>query len=147
MGHIDNSGIVRTIYSCIFRHIQEYSAMSRRIKGHEDILRHIQATLCNLCFCNRAIFRTLAYLEPVASSSNCQICKIIRHIQSPGIIRTVYSSIFKDIEIYVYSGILMHFQSHSGIIHFAEHSILTLSCLMSGLFTTLCKKGLNVWQP
>ena len=34
-----------------------------------------------------------------------------RHIQSPGIFKTVYSNIFKGIQ--AYSGILMHIQPHS----------------------------------
>ena len=54
----------------------------------------------NFCIYNRAIFRTLAYLEPKASAKVCLTCKMIAHIQSPGIVRTVYSSIFKDIDAY-----------------------------------------------
>ena len=46
---------------------------------------------------NGATFRTLAYLEPAASSKVCQTRKMIMHIQSPDIVRTVYSSILKDI--------------------------------------------------
>ena len=48
--------------------------------------------------------------------------KMIRHIQSPGIVRMVYSSIFKDLEGYLM--ILMHLQPHSGIIIFAKHLAL-----------------------
>ena len=48
--------------------------------------------------------------------------KMIRHIQSPGIVRMVYSSIFKDLEGYLM--ILMHLQPHSGIIIFAKHLVL-----------------------
>ena len=42
-------------------------------------------------------FWTLAYLEPKVSTEACQTCKMIMHIQSPGIIKTVYSNIFRDI--------------------------------------------------
>ena len=64
--------------------------------------------LRNCCIYNRVIFRILAFLEPEASSKICQTCKMI---QSPGMLKTVYSSIFKDIQ--TYSGILMHIQPHS----------------------------------
>ena len=72
VGHIENSSIVRTIYSGIFRGIQQHSTTFRNIKGHQGIVRHIQSllryiepypgifkTLCNPCIQNRAIFRTL----------------------------------------------------------------------------------------
>ena len=55
------------------------------------------------------IFRTLAYLEPESSSKTYWTRKMIMHIQSSNIVRTVYSSIFKDIQ--AYSGILTHIQS------------------------------------
>ena len=32
--HIENSGIVRTVYSGIFRHIQQYSAMLGKVEGY-----------------------------------------------------------------------------------------------------------------
>ena len=44
-----------------------------------------------------AIFKTLAHLEPQASSKACQTCKMVRHIQSPDIVRTTYSS-FENLE-------------------------------------------------
>ena len=48
-------------------------------------MRHIQAysDLCNLCIYSGAIFRTLAYLEPEASSKACET--LTRHIQNPAI--------------------------------------------------------------
>ena len=47
-----------------------------------------------------AIFRTLAYLEPEASSKAYQTLKNDHmYIQSLGIARTVYSSIFKDFQM------------------------------------------------
>ena len=42
-----------------------------------------------------AIFKTSAHLEPQTSSKACQTYKMVRHIQSPDIIGTAYSSIFK----------------------------------------------------
>ena len=53
----------------------------------------------------------LAYLESKVSSRACQTCNMIMHIQSPGIVGTVYSSTAKDIK--PYSGILRYIQSHS----------------------------------
>ena len=50
--------------------------------------------------------------------------KMIRHVGNPGIVRTVYSDIFKYIE--GYSGILMNVHPESGIILFAKRSILII---------------------
>ena len=44
------------------------------------------------------IFKTLAYLINEANSKTCQISKVIRHVEKPGIIRTVYSDIFRNIQ-------------------------------------------------
>ena len=97
-----------TVYLGVFRHIQniqQYSVMVRLIEGHEDIFRHCWGILghieiysehYNPCTYNSEMFRTLEYFEPKVSSKIFQTCEIIRHIQSCGI-RTVYSSIFKDI--------------------------------------------------
>ena len=51
--------------------------------------------MCTLVYIiyNRAIFRTLT--QPQASSKASPKCQMIRHIQSPGIVKTVYSSIFR----------------------------------------------------
>ena len=54
-------------------------------------------TLRNPCTYNRAIFRTLDFLEPEASSKSCLTYKIIIHIYSLDIVSTVYSNAFKDI--------------------------------------------------
>ena len=112
-------------FSGIFRDIQQYSAMLRHI---QTILRHIVPysdifrTLFKPCLYNLIILRSLAYLEPDASWKACLTSKMIMHIQNPCIVRTVYSSIFKD--IYGYSKILMHIQPHSGIFLFGKHPIL-----------------------
>ena len=47
-------------------------------------------TVRNHCIYNRAIFKNLAYLEPRPSSKVCGTCKMIMHIQSPSLVRTVY---------------------------------------------------------
>ena len=116
-------------YSGTFRNIQPCSSISRQIKAFiQALMRHTEQfldlfrTLCNPCIYNRTIFRTLAYLEIKASSKTCQICKMISHIQSSGIVTTVYSSIFKDLQ--VYSEILLHIQQHSDMILSAKRCIL-----------------------
>ena len=44
LGDIENpGGIVITVYSGIFRDIQQYSVIFRNIERYQDILRHIQA--------------------------------------------------------------------------------------------------------
>ena len=93
--------IVRAIHSSIFRHIQGHTCILRHI---QELLRNIEPyniqtypNLSNPCIYSRAIFRTLPYLEPEATSKACQICRMIRHNESPDIVRTVYSYIFKDI--------------------------------------------------
>ena len=70
MSHIENPGIIRTVYSGIFRqtylrtfsNIQpcsgQYSAMFKRIEGHQRILKHIQALLWHIKTYSD-IFRTL----------------------------------------------------------------------------------------
>ena len=118
MRYIENPGIFRTVYSDIslayseqfiqtfpgiFRDFQKYSATFSVFKAYRGIFRcwYIEVysvifrILCNPCIYNRIIFRTLAHLDPQASSKACGTRKMIRYIQSPGIIRTVFSSIFK----------------------------------------------------
>ena len=63
--------------------------MWRHIEPYSDIFR----TLCNPCIYNRLIFRTLAPLRHLKKP--VQHCKMIKHIQSPGIVRTIYSSNFQ----------------------------------------------------
>ena len=64
-------------------------------------------TLRNPWIYNRAIFRTLAYLEPDASTKACRTCKIIMHIYGPDIVR----SLFKHFQGYL--GVLRHTHVHS----------------------------------
>ena len=99
-----------------FRTIQLCSGILRALRHNETFI-HIEPcsdilrTLCNACIYNSAILKNLTYFKPWASSKACETCKMIRHIQSPDIVRTGCSSSFKD--IWGYSGILMHIQSHS----------------------------------
>ena len=94
--HIENPGIVRTVYSCIFRPIQSHSAIFSHVKAYWGTLRHTEAylgiieaygaiikifgTLRDPCMYNCALFRTLAYLEAKASLKSCQTCKMIMHV-------------------------------------------------------------------
>ena len=124
MRHIENSDIVRTAYSGIFKQNQEHSAIFSHVQAYweilgpiETLLRHIEPypdifrTLCHPCICNSTMLRTLIHLELEESSKACRKSKLIKHIQMPGIVRTVYSSIFKDVQ--GYSGILIHIQPNS----------------------------------
>ena len=133
--HIENLDIEQFIqvYLGTFSIIHPCLGLSRDINAYWGIFRHyweilchIQTsrTLCNPCLYNRVIFRTLVYLEPEAFSKSCQTFKMIRYIQSPGIVRTVYSSIFKD--IFGYPEILMHIQPPLGIILFAKRFIFNV---------------------
>ena len=56
------------------------------------------------------MFRTLAYLIPETCSELCQTSKMMRHIENPGIVRTVYSGIFSHIQ--AHSAIFSHVQAH-----------------------------------
>ena len=47
-----------------------------------ELKSDIFGTPRNPCIYNGIIFRTLAYLEPEASSKICRTCKMIMHIQS-----------------------------------------------------------------
>ena len=72
----------------------------------------------------RAIFTTLAYLMPETYSKPCEISKMMRHIENPGIIKTVYSDIVRSIQghsailshVLAYCRILRHTESYSSII-------------------------------
>ena len=55
--------------------------------------------MSNPCTYNRAIFRSLPYLEAEKYSKACQICQVIRHIQSPDIEQFIQA--FSDIIRYI----------------------------------------------
>ena len=44
------------------------------------------------------IIRAMAYLMPATYSKHCQISKMMRHIENPGIVTTSYSDIFRYIQ-------------------------------------------------
>ena len=46
------------------------------------------------------MFKTLSYLMHVAYSKPCQMSKMMKQTENPGIVRTVYSGIFRDIKAY-----------------------------------------------
>ena len=109
-------------YSGTFSTVEPCSGILRDIKSFWGIFRHYQGILShfqaysefcvNLSIYNCSIFWTYAHLESETSSKTCRTCKMIRHIQNPGIIKTLYSSILKD--TYGYSGILTYIQAQSG---------------------------------
>ena len=68
------------------------------------------------------------------SSKAGQAYKISMHIQSPGRVRTVYSTICKDIQ--AYSGILMHVQPHSQARNQAENIFLIVERKAQIVFLT-----------
>ena len=47
---------------------------------------------------HHGIFRSLAYLMSEVYSNHCQIPKIMKHIENPGIIRTIHLGIFRHIQ-------------------------------------------------
>ena len=86
------------------RHIQAYSGI---IEGYGAIVTHIRNTAYplryNASLYNWAIFKTLIYLEPEASSKICRTCKMTMDIQNPGIFEQVireFSYIFRGIQWY-----------------------------------------------
>ena len=58
----------------------------------------------------RDLFRTLAYLMPEAYSKPRQIRKMMQHIESPGILRKIYSDIFRHIQQYLH--MFRHIEGH-----------------------------------
>ena len=91
-------------YSGTFNNMQLYSSILRDIKAYSGIIEASGPTMRQIRHILNFVqplqiqsFRTLAYLEPKASPKTCHTCQMIRHIQSPGIVRTFYSRTFKDI--------------------------------------------------
>ena len=95
----ENSGTFGNIQRCsdMLRDIKVYWGIFRQFSGK---LSRIQ-TYSELCvtFANSQLchIQNLAYLELKTSSKTCKTCKNNKHIQSPRLVRTVYSSIFKQI--------------------------------------------------
>ena len=59
------------------------------------------------------IFRTMTFLMPEPCSKSCQIAKVMKHIENPGIVRMLYSGIFRDIQ--PFSGMMRGIKAYSGI--------------------------------
>ena len=55
------------------------------------------------------MIRTMAYLMPTTYSRPCQINKMMRHIEKPGLVKTVYSNILRHMQRY--SAIFGHVQA------------------------------------
>ena len=92
------AGIIRTVYlgifKDVFRHIEHIQGLLRRMEPQSDIF----GPLRNACIYNCVILRTLAYLEPKASSKARQTCKMIMHIRSSEQFIQVFSRIFRHIQ-------------------------------------------------
>ena len=101
--HIEKPGIVRTVYSGIFRHILEYSAILHHSQIYWVVWSHIQTfeTLSNPFIYNHTIFKTLAYLEPGASSKACWTCN--------------RSCIFRTESWHCQNSLFKHFQGYLGM--------------------------------
>ena len=54
----------------------------------------------------------MTYLMPTTYSKPCQISKMIKHIEKPGLVRTVYSNVPRNIQ--GYSAIFSHVQAFEG---------------------------------
>ena len=103
-------------YSGTFSTVEPCSGILRDIKSFWGIFRHYQGILShfqaysefcvNLSIYNCSIFWTYAHLESETSSKTCRTCKMIRHIQNPGIIKTLFKHfkrylwIFGDIDVH-----------------------------------------------
>ena len=45
------------------------------------------------------IFTTMTFLMPEPFSKSCQIAKVMKHIENPGIVRMLYSGIFRYLSL------------------------------------------------
>ena len=110
--HIENLDIARAVYSGIFQAYSEHSAISIHVQAYSARVRHIEAFSCIFMdhwgilshiqtyseLCVSLPYTNVPYLKPEASlKDTCQTCNMIRPIQIPGIVRTIYSRIFKDL--------------------------------------------------
>ena len=106
-------------------------------RHHMHMPNHIQ-TYSELCAwplhvkpCqNSDIFRTLTHLECKASSKACWTSKMIRHIQSPGIVRIVYFRHFQ--------GYLRDIKEETSPFLFLKSKNVFLWVLFSSLFLAKC---------
>ena len=65
-------------------------------RGNSNIVTLV--TIIMLLYLYRITFRTLTHLMPEAYSKLCQISKMMRDIENPGIVNTVYSGTFRHIQ-------------------------------------------------
>ena len=104
--HIQNS-----IYSGIFKRIQEYLALLRHfhsdggiVKTNSGLFRYIQHSLLLLYINNLALFRVLAYLEQEAISKVCETyaySEVFHSQSSRNNLFRHYSAIFCHIQNFV----------------------------------------------
>ena len=81
------------------------------------------------------ICRTLAHLMSEAYPKPFQTCKMIRHIANPGIVKTAYSDIFRDIQ--GHSVIFSHVQVYWGTLRYIQELLRHIGPY-SIIFRTLC---------
>ena len=72
------------------------SGYTNRASKNSNIITPTIIIMLLLIYCGT--FRTLAYLMPEVYSKPCQMSKMMRHIDNPGIVRTVSSGIFRHIQ-------------------------------------------------
>ena len=65
--------------------MRRIQALSRHIEPYSDIFK----TLCSPCIYSRTIFTALALMKPEVLSTVCRTCKMTRHIQRLGLIRSL----------------------------------------------------------
>ena len=123
--HIEKPGLVRTVYSNIFRHIQRYWAIFIHVQAFWGTLRHTEAYSDHEAYC--AIFRhsevsaaiayiTMSYSEPWHIHDLRHLQKLVKCIRWSGIFLEPWHSqnnLLKHFQEYL--GILMHSQPHSGV--------------------------------
>ena len=132
--YIENHCIVIAVYSDIFRNIQLCSDKLKDIKVYWDIFRHYWGKYVEPCSGISKLCVTLAYSQPRGihnpgifrtqdNSETCQTSKTNKHIQSPSLVRRVYSSIFKNI-LEIFRNINPSSATLKHYIIFAKRSIL-----------------------
>ena len=83
--NIENPGIVRTVYSGIFRHIQGHSAIKSYVQTYCSIFRHYWGvrrhyqTYSELCI--TLAYTTVPYLEPWLIQNPSHLQKSVKHVR------------------------------------------------------------------
>ena len=87
--HTENPGMVRAVYSRIFRDIQQYSAMVKHTEGHfkgySAIFRHIHNSVT-------LAYTTVPYSEPWHIYNPKHLQKSVKHVRCSGIFRALAES-------------------------------------------------------